>query len=157
MARGVLERLGGEAGEGGELRFETDLAAALEGADVVLEAIPEKLELKQQALAEWEGRLADDAVIASNTSGIPITKMAEKLEHPERVIGMHWSNPPHLIPMIEMIPGERTSEETIAAAQALIERIGYYPACSRRRCPGSSRTASSTRSCASAWRSSTRA
>ena len=136
IARGVLERLGGEAGEGGAVRFETDLAAALEGADVVLEAIPEKLELKQEALAEWEGMLADDAVIASNTSGIPITKMAEKLEHPERVIGMHWSNPPQLIPMIEVIPGERTSEETIATAQALIERIGYYPCLLKKEVPG---------------------
>jgi 3-hydroxyacyl-CoA dehydrogenase len=136
LARGVLERLGGERGAGGELRFETDLAAALDGADVVLEAIPEKLELKQEALAEWEGHLAGDAVIASNTSGIPITKMAENLEHPERVIGMHWSNPPQLIPMIEVIPGERTSEETVAAAQALIERIGYYPCRLKKEVPG---------------------
>ena len=136
LARGVLERLGGESGEGGELRFETDLAAALEGADVVLEAIPEKLELKQQALAEWENHLADDAVIASNTSGIPITKMAENLQHPERVIGMHWSNPPQLIPMIEVIPGERTNEETVAAAKALIERIGYYPCLLKKEVPG---------------------
>ena len=137
IARGVLERLGGESGEGGELRFETDLAAALEGADVVLEAIPEKLELKQQALAEWENHLADDAVIASNTSGIPITKMAENLQHPERVIGMHWSNPPQLIPMIEVIPGERTNEETVVAAKALIERIGYYPCLLKKEVPGS--------------------
>jgi 3-hydroxyacyl-CoA dehydrogenase len=136
MARGVLERLGGEATDGGALRFETDLAAALEGADVVLEAIPEKLELKQEALAEWEGMIADDAVIASNTSGIPITKMAEKLAHPERVIGMHWSNPPQLIPMIEVIPGERTSEETIATARELIERIGYYPCLLKKEVPG---------------------
>jgi 3-hydroxyacyl-CoA dehydrogenase len=136
LARGVLERLGGERVEGGDIRFQDDLAAALEGADFVLEAVPEKLELKQQVFADFERQIADDAVLSSNTSGIPITKIAEGLEHPERVIGMHWSNPPHLIPMIEVIPGERTSEETIAAARGLIERIGYRPSMLNKEVPG---------------------
>jgi 3-hydroxybutyryl-CoA dehydrogenase/5-formyl-3-hydroxy-2-methylpyridine 4-carboxylate dehydrogenase len=136
LARGVLERLGSEKAEGGEIRFETDLAAALEGADFVLEAVPEKLELKQGVFAEFEQHVADDAVLSSNTSGIPITKIAEGLAHPERVIGMHWSNPPQLIPMIEVIPGERTSEEAIAAAKGLIDRIGYYPSLLRKEVPG---------------------
>jgi 3-hydroxyacyl-CoA dehydrogenase len=136
LARGVLERLGGDATEGGAIRFETDLAAALEGADFVLEAVPEKLELKQEVFGEFERHVADDAVLSSNTSGIPITKIAEGLAHPERVIGMHWSNPPHLIPMIEVIPGEPTSEETVAAAKGLIGRIGYYPSLLRKEVPG---------------------
>ncbi|MGH2953831.1 MAG: 3-hydroxyacyl-CoA dehydrogenase NAD-binding domain-containing protein [Solirubrobacterales bacterium] len=136
LARGVLERLGTESAEGGGLRFETDLAAALDGADFVLEAVPEKLELKQEVFGQFEQLVSDDAVLSSNTSGIPITKIAEGLEHPERVIGMHWSNPPHLIPMIEVIPGERTSEETIAGANRLIERIGYYPSLLRKEVPG---------------------
>ncbi len=137
LARGVLERLGGERTEGGgEVRFETDLAGALEDVDFVLEAVPEQLELKQQVFAAFERQVADDAILSSNTSGIPITRIAEKLAHPERVVGMHWSNPPHLIPMIEVIPGERTSEETIAAANALIERIGYYPSRLRKEVPG---------------------
>jgi len=136
LARGVLERLGTEPTEGGQMRFETDLAAALEGAEFVLEAVPEKLELKQQVFAEFERHVAADAVLASNTSGIPITKIAEGLDHPDRVIGMHWSNPPHLIPMIEVIPGERTSEATVEAAGALIDRIGYYPSLLRKEVPG---------------------
>jgi 3-hydroxyacyl-CoA dehydrogenase len=137
LARGVLERLGGEPTEGGgEVRFETDLAAALEDVDFVLEAVPEKLEVKQQVFAAFEREVADGAILSSNTSGIPITRIAENLAHPERVVGMHWSNPPHLIPMIEVIPGERTSEETIAAANALIERIGYYPSRLRKEVPG---------------------
>jgi 3-hydroxyacyl-CoA dehydrogenase len=137
LARGVLERLGGERTEGGgEVRFETDLAGALEDVDFVLEAVPEQLEVKQQVFAAFERQVADDAILSSNTSGIPITRIAEKLAHPERVVGMHWSNPPHLIPMIEVIPGERTSEETIAAANALIERIGYYPSRLRKEVPG---------------------
>jgi 3-hydroxyacyl-CoA dehydrogenase len=136
LARGVLGRLGGETADGGGIRFESDLAAALEGADFVLEAVPEKLELKQEVFGEFEQHVADDAVLSSNTSGIPITKIAEGLDHPERVIGMHWSNPPHLIPMIEVIPGEPTSEETIAAAKGLIDRIGYYPSLLRKEVPG---------------------
>jgi 3-hydroxyacyl-CoA dehydrogenase len=136
LARGVLERLGGERTEGGDIRFESDLAAALEGVDLVLEAVPEKLELKQEVFGQFEQHVGDDALLSSNTSGIPITKIAEGLDHPERVIGMHWSNPPHLIPMIEVIPGERTSEETVAAASGLIERLGYYPSLLRKEVPG---------------------
>jgi 3-hydroxyacyl-CoA dehydrogenase len=136
LARGVLERLGSEQAAGGELRFETELAAALAGVDFVLEAVPEKLELKQEVFAQFEQHVSGDAVLSSNTSGIPITKIAEGLDHPERVIGLHWSNPPQLIPMIEVIPGERTSEETVAAAKALIERIGYYPSLLRKEVPG---------------------
>ena len=136
LARGVLERLESEQSTGGDIRFETDLAASLEGADFVLEAVPEKLELKQEVFAEFERHVADDAVLSSNTSGIPITKIAENLEQPERVIGMHWSNPPHLIPMIEVIPGERTSDATIAAAQGLIARVGYRASQLNKEVPG---------------------
>jgi 3-hydroxyacyl-CoA dehydrogenase len=136
LARGVLDRLGSDGAGGGRIAFDSDLAAALDGVDVVLEAVPEKLELKQQVFADFERHVSENAVLSSNTSGIPITKIAEGLEHPERVIGMHWSNPPHLIPMIEVIPGEQTSEEAVAAANALIERIGYYPSRLRKEVPG---------------------
>ncbi len=127
MAEGVLERLDAAQEDGGSLRFETDLAAALEGADFVLEAVPEKIELKHEVFAEFEKHVADDAVLASNTSGIPITKIATVCAHPERVVGMHWSNPPHLIPMIEVIPGEQTSQEVVDATCDLVRRIGYHP------------------------------
>jgi 3-hydroxyacyl-CoA dehydrogenase len=125
LAGTVLDRLEAVQEDGGALRFETDLGAALEGADFVLEAVPEKLELKHEVFPQFEEVVAPDAILASNTSGIPITKIAAVTKHPERVIGMHWSNPPHLIPMIEVIPGERTSQETVDAAVALVERIGY--------------------------------
>jgi 3-hydroxyacyl-CoA dehydrogenase len=135
LARSVLDRLGTE-GSGGDVRFESDLAAAVEGADLIVEAVPEKLELKQQVFAEIEQHVSDDAILASNTSGIPITKIAEGLEHPERVIGTHWSNPPHLIPMIEIIPGERTSAEVTAKTQELVREIGYFPCTLKKEVPG---------------------
>src|SRR5581483_3038290 len=120
LANGVLDRLDAVRVEGGGVRFERELADAVEGADVVIEAIPEKLELKQELFPELERLAGEEAILASNTSGIPITKIASVCAHPERVVGMHWSNPPHLIPMIEVIPGERTSPETVAATSALV-------------------------------------
>src|SRR5204862_3918626 len=88
---------------------------------------PEKLELKQEVFPQFERHAADGAILASNTSGIPITKIAAVCERPERVVGMHWSNPPHLIPMIEVIPGEQTSPETVDATSELVRRFGYHP------------------------------
>jgi 3-hydroxybutyryl-CoA dehydrogenase/5-formyl-3-hydroxy-2-methylpyridine 4-carboxylate dehydrogenase len=136
LAAGVLERLEVPVVEGGGLRFEGDLAAALEGADIVVEAVPEKIELKQQVIADVEGIVAADAVIASNTSGIPITKMAEGAQHPERIIGWHWSNPPHLIPMNEIIPGKATAPEVTGAIEELTRRIGYHPVTLKKEVPG---------------------
>ena len=127
LAEGVLDRLEAPRLEGGSVRFDTDLAAALEGADFVLEAVPEKLELKHEVFPEFEQHVAEDAILASNTSGIPITKIAAVCAHPERVVGMHWSNPPHLIPMIEVIPGEQTDQRVVDDTCELIRTFGYHP------------------------------
>ena len=131
LASGVLERLDAVEGDGGGVRFETELGAALEGAEFVIEAVPEKLELKQELFPQLEAGAADGAILASNTSGIPITRIAAVCSRPERVVGMHWSNPPHLIPMIEVIPGEQTSKETVDATSELVRRIGYHPVVER--------------------------
>lgn len=136
IAKGVLERLEVEDKGGGALTFESDLATAVEDADIVVEAIPEKLELKQQVFAELEGLVADDTIIASNTSGIPITAMAAELRHPERVVGWHWSNPPQLIPMNEIIVGEKTAPAVVAATEQLTRDIGYIPVTLRKEVPG---------------------
>ena len=127
LAASVLERLDAAKEEGGSLRFESDLGAALEGADFVIEAVPEKLELKHEVFKQFEQAVAPETVLASNTSGIPITKIAEVCEHQGRVVGMHWSNPPHLIPMIEVIPGEQTAQEAVDATAELVRRVGYHP------------------------------
>ncbi|MDQ3085951.1 MAG: 3-hydroxyacyl-CoA dehydrogenase NAD-binding domain-containing protein, partial [Actinomycetota bacterium] len=103
------------------------LTAALDGVDLVVEAVPEKLELKHEIFPQLEQHVREDAILASNTSGIPITKIAAVCAHPERVIGMHWSNPPHLIPMIEVIPGEQTDQRVVDEACELVRRFGYHP------------------------------
>jgi 3-hydroxyacyl-CoA dehydrogenase len=127
LAEGVLERLEAPKENGGALRFESDLAAALDRVDFVLEAVPEKLELKHEVFPQFEQHVSAETILASNTSGIPITKIAEVCARPERVVGMHWSNPPHLIPMIEVIPGEQTEERVVDDACELIRRFGYHP------------------------------
>src|SRR3954466_5910179 len=127
LAAGILERLDAAKEDGGSLRFETELEAALEGADFVIEAVPEKLELKHEVFQQFERAVAPETILASNTSGIPISTIAEVCKHPERVVGMHWSNPPHLIPMIEVIPGEQTSQATVDATSELVRRVGYHP------------------------------
>lgn len=124
LATSILDRLG-VADQGGTIDFQTDLEAAVAGADLVVEAVPEQLALKQQVFAQFEDLVPVETVLASNTSGIPITSIAEHLERPERIVGMHWSNPPHLIPMIEVIPGEKTAPETVDRLSDYIRSFGY--------------------------------
>src|SRR5690349_3744470 len=125
MATGALDRVEAASAPGGSVAFESDLAGALAGAELVLEAVPEKLDLKREVIAAFEDHLTDDAIIASNTSGIPITQIATALKHPARLVGMHWSNPPHLIPMIEVVPGEQTAAATTEKVVAIIGAFGY--------------------------------
>ena len=125
MATGALDRVEAASAPGGSVAFENDLGAALAGAELALEAVPEKLDLKREVTAQLEDHLADDAIIASNTSGIPITQIATALKHPARLVGMHWSNPPHLIPMIEVVPGEQTAAATTEKVVAIIGAFGY--------------------------------
>ena len=121
MIAGVLDQLGmPHKGEVTGIQFCTSLEATVDGADLVVENVPENLDLKRQVLAEIDSLVSQSCVIASDTSGIPITSLQETVSAPERVVGMHWSNPPHIIPMIEVIAGARTSAET---TQWLVDAI----------------------------------
>lgn len=136
LAEKVLDGLDAPSEPGGSISYGTDLSEALDGCDFVIEAVPEKLELKQQVFADIEAHVADTAIISSNTSGIPITDIAKDLQHPGRVVGMHWSNPPHLIPMIEVVPGEKTDSAVLETTNELIERFGYRPVLIAKEVPG---------------------
>lgn len=127
FASGVLEQLGTTKVEGGSVSFTTDIGEALNGSFFVVEAVPEKIELKTTVLAQIEGFVGSDVIIATNTSGIPITAMAESMSVPGRFIGMHWSNPPHLIPMIEVIPGESTEQAITDQLVEIVKAFGYHP------------------------------
>jgi 3-hydroxyacyl-CoA dehydrogenase / enoyl-CoA hydratase / 3-hydroxybutyryl-CoA epimerase len=92
--------------------------------DVVIEAVVEKIGIKQQVLAEFEEIAKESAVFATNTSTIPITRIAEKAARPENVIGMHFFSPVEKMPLVEVIRGEKTSEETVSTIVELAKRMG---------------------------------
>jgi 3-hydroxyacyl-CoA dehydrogenase len=124
-ASSILDRLDVEIVDGGSVRCEADLATAVGGTSLVIEAVPERLELKRALFSQVEKLAPADAILASNTSGLRITDIAAPLARPALVIGMHWSNPPHIIPMIEVVPGEQTSPEVLETVVRLIETLGY--------------------------------
>ncbi|MDJ0342587.1 3-hydroxyacyl-CoA dehydrogenase family protein [Streptomyces sp. H10-C2] len=101
----------------------TDLEAVAD-ADIVVEAVFEKIEVKQEIFRALDKIARRDAILASNTSAIPITKIAAVTEHPERVVGTHFFSPVPLMQLCELVRGYKTSDETLAAAKAFAEEIG---------------------------------
>jgi 3-hydroxyacyl-CoA dehydrogenase/enoyl-CoA hydratase/3-hydroxybutyryl-CoA epimerase/enoyl-CoA isomerase len=95
--------------------------------DVVVEAVVENVNVKKAVLAETEKQLKDGAILASNTSTISITELATALEKPEDFCGMHFFNPVHRMPLVEVIRGEKTSEETIATVVSYAQNMGKTP------------------------------
>ena len=108
------------------IRYSED-KACFEGADLVVEAILEKLDVKHAFWAEISELVPEDAILASNTSGLSITAIAEVVKRPERFGGMHWINPPHLIPLIEVIQGKKTDDETAAAIRDIALAVEKKP------------------------------
>jgi 3-hydroxybutyryl-CoA dehydrogenase len=105
----------------------TDLGAAVRDADFVVEAVLEDLPLKQKLFGEIEKHAKPDAILASNTSVIPITKIMEGLSRRERALGTHWWNPPYLVPLVEVIGTPWTSQAAIDTTMALHKSIGKTP------------------------------
>jgi 3-hydroxybutyryl-CoA dehydrogenase/5-formyl-3-hydroxy-2-methylpyridine 4-carboxylate dehydrogenase len=124
------------ADESGKLVFANDLEEAVSGVDVVIENIPENIQIKADFYAELEPLIGKKTIIASDTSGIPITKLQAHVSHPERFVGMHWSNPPHIVPMIEVIAGEQTALMTVKAIQTLIRDMNLLPVTLKKDVPG---------------------
>lgn len=106
------------------LRGETRLDAAVDTADLVIEAAPEDLELKKRLFQRAGATARADAILATNTSSLPITEIAAAAPHPERVIGLHFFNPPPVMPLLEVVVGERTLPLVVAAARAVGARLG---------------------------------
>jgi 3-hydroxybutyryl-CoA dehydrogenase len=104
-----------------------DLAAAARDADLVVEAIFENLAAKQTLLAAAEGAAPPAAILASNTSSLPIGRIAASLRNPARLIGMHFFNPVHLMKLIEIVVHETTGDEARAAALDVARRLGKEP------------------------------
>ena len=95
--------------------------------DIVIEAVVENEKIKKAVLAETESLIKDTAILASNTSTISITELAKSLKRPENFVGMHFFNPVHRMPLVEIIRGERTSDEAVATTVALAQKMGKTP------------------------------
>lgn len=102
-------------------------SAALQGASLVIEAIPEDLELKKRVLAQAVADGPELRLIGTNTSSLPVTEIAQATGAPERVIGLHFFNPVHISKLLEIVQGERTDEPTLASALELAHAIGKTP------------------------------
>jgi 3-hydroxybutyryl-CoA dehydrogenase len=127
----AIERGKATAGSRDEgLRRLTSAASAGDAArdvDLVIEAVPERLDLKQAIFTELERAVSADAILASNTSSLSISRIAEKLEHPERVVGLHFFNPVPVMKLLEIVRGERTSDRVIDSARSFATSLGKTP------------------------------
>ncbi|MYQ52310.1 MULTISPECIES: 3-hydroxyacyl-CoA dehydrogenase family protein [unclassified Streptomyces] len=122
VAKGKLEAADAEAALG-RITTTTDLDAVAD-ADVVVEAVFEKLEVKHEIFRALDTIVRPDAVLASNTSAIPITKIASATEYPERVVGVHFFSPVPMMRLVELVRGYKTSDETLATAREFAESVG---------------------------------
>jgi len=122
VEKGKLEQADRDAAVA-RLRVTDDLSD-LAGCDLVVEAIVEALEPKQELFAELERLCRPDAILATNTSALSVTEIAAATTRPERVVGMHFFNPAPLMPLVEVVQAELTSPETVDAAAAVGEKLG---------------------------------
>lgn len=109
------------------LSGETDLAAAISDADLVVEAVPERMDLKKDIFEQVEAATGEETIIGSNTSSLSVTELASTFDQPERAVGLHFFNPPHLMPLVEIIVAEQTDAATESAAVEFVEGIDREP------------------------------
>ena len=114
----------------------TELEASVRGADLVIESIPENLALKQDFFSRVEQSCPAETILTSNTSGLPATSIAANLQRPERFAVTHFWNPPHLMPLVEVVKGEKTAMETVNSLSDLLARAGKKPVTVLKDTPG---------------------
>lgn len=103
------------------------IASATDGADLIIEAVSEDLEVKREVLRACDDAAPDDAIIASNTSSLPIDQLVQFVGRQDRFLGMHWFNPPEWTPGVEVIPSEQTEPAVVTRVVELLESIGKRP------------------------------
>jgi 3-hydroxybutyryl-CoA dehydrogenase len=109
------------------LTTHVDLAAAAGGADAIIEAAPERLELKRELLSTCADAAGPEALLATNTSSLSISRIAEAVPGPERVVGMHFFNPVHIMALLEIVQGEKTTDASVQRARDIGDRMGKTP------------------------------
>ncbi len=132
----TLASIGGGAELLERITLAERLDPALERAEVVIEAVREDLALKREVFSELDALLPPPVILASNTSALPITSIATAAKSPARVVGTHFWNPPHLVPLVEVVQSELTSLETVARTMELMAAVGKSPVHVRRDVPG---------------------
>jgi carnitine 3-dehydrogenase len=124
----VLQRLGLKANASiDNLRYESDVAHAVADAQFVQESGPERLDVKRELFAAMDRATSPDVILSSSSSGIPVSEFQTVCAHPERVVLGHPFNPPHLIPLVEVIGGKLTAPETIERAIEFYRAVGKSP------------------------------
>ncbi|HEY0371640.1 MAG TPA: 3-hydroxyacyl-CoA dehydrogenase family protein [Thermoanaerobaculia bacterium] len=118
---------GAAADAASRVQLVPELEPAVNNADLIIEAVPENLELKTDLFAQADLFCAEHTILATNTSSISITQLASNVERRDRFIGMHFFNPPHLMKLIEIVRGDRTSDETVETVRAVAEKMGKTP------------------------------
>lgn len=120
----------------GRIKTTRNLKEAVSGARFVVEAVAEQLELKQKLFQEMDEICSQDAILATNTSVISITEIAARAKGRKRIVGTHFWNPPYLIPLVEVVPGEDTSSQTVDLTYDLFKSVGKHPVKVKRDVPG---------------------
>ena len=124
----TLEQIGlADGATRDNLSFTRDIADAVQGAIFIQESGPERLDIKRSILAEIEAAAPTDSIIASSTSGLLISEIQAEAKHPERILLGHPFNPPHLIPLVEVLGGTQTSAENVSKAMAFYTALGKTP------------------------------
>jgi 3-hydroxybutyryl-CoA dehydrogenase len=113
-----------------------DMVRAIQGSQFVVEAVSENSALKQKVFKELDSQCPPETILATNTSVISITEIASQSKHRERIVGTHFWNPPYLIPLVEVIRGEETSDETMEHTFALLQAVGKHPVRVQKDVPG---------------------
>ena len=131
-----LRTLGEDPAAADRIVLEPDLECAVREADVVFEAIPEDLALKQELFHRLDVLAPSDGLLATNTSVMRVTEIAARMSQPERVVGTHWWNPPYLVPLVEVVEGRRTRPEIVDRAMELLSAVGKTPVHVRKDVPG---------------------
>jgi len=134
----VLKELGrvAEGASSDALRFEPDLATALANVDFVQENAPEREDFKIDLFARMDAILPPHVIVASSSSGLIMSRLQSRCQHPERFVIGHPFNPPHLIPLVEVVGGDKTSADTIDRSIAFYQAMGKYPIRLNKEVPG---------------------
>ena len=119
-----------------KIQMNTSLEESVQDVDVVIEAVYEDLILKQHVLRELDRLCSERVILASSTSTLLPGKLAQAVRNPERVVVAHYINPPHLVPLVEIVRGEQTSDETVAVLHGLLEKVGKSPVVVQKELPG---------------------